>query len=101
MINNKYIKWISISICILIITSMSVITGIMAGNLLHTEHCEVHNCSVCLLIQISIDFLKNISLVNNVVLILIAIFPIIQLINRNIQKVKKQTLVEFKVVQIK
>ena len=40
-------------------------------------------------------------MINNDILILIAILPLIQLINKNIQKVKKQTLVELKIVQIK
>lgn len=101
MINNKYIKWISICICILIVTSMSVMTGIMAENVFHTEFCEVHNCSLCLLIHISADFFKNIGLVNKYVLILIASLYLISLININIQKVRKLTQVELKVVQIK
>lgn len=101
MIRNKYIKWLVICSCILIFTVIVVITGIMAGNVLHTEHCEVHNCSLCSLIHMSTEFLRNIGLANNDILILIAILPLIQLINKNIQKAKKQTLVELKVVQIK
>lgn len=101
MIRNKYIKWLVICSCILTFTVIAVMTGIMSGNVLHTEHCDVHNCSLCSLIHISTDFLRNIGVLNNDILILIAILPLIQLINENIQKVKKQTPVELKVVQNK
>ena len=76
-------------------------TGIMAGNVLHTEHCDINNCSLCLLIHISADFFKNIGLVNKDILILIASIYLISLININIQKVRKLTQVELKVVQNK
>ena len=101
MINNKYIKWLVIYSCILVLIAMSITTGILAQNIFHTGFCRAHNCSICLLIHISADFFKNIGLVDMVVLKLIAIFYSLYLINIYIQKVRRLTQVELKVVQNK
>ena len=101
MIKNKYIKWLVIVLCIFIFTVIAVMTGVMTCNVLHTEHCDINNCSLCSVIHMLADFSRNIWFANNDILILIAILSLIQLININIKKVKKLTQVELKVVQIK
>ena len=98
MIRNKYKKGLIIIFCIIFVI-MSVITGAMAQNALHTSHCDVIDCSICILIHISTDFIKNIGWLNTNILILIAIVPLMQLINKAIKKLKKLTLVELKVIQ--
>ena len=97
MIKNKYKKRLIISFCIIFVI-MSVITGTMAQNTLHTSNCHITDCSICTLIHISTDFIKNISLTNFITLILIAIVPLMQLIIKCIKKLKKLTLVELKVI---
>lgn len=100
MIKSKYRKLLIISFAILFII-MSVMTAIMAENVLHTEHCNLPNCSLCSLIDLSTDFIKNMGFINIDILILVVIVPLIQLINKNIQEERKRTLVELKVIQNK
>ena len=101
MIKNKYIKKLIIGAFCIVFVMMSVATGIMANNVLHTENCHIHNCSECLFIHMSTEYIKNIGLISIDILMLIVMLPLIQLINKKIQKARKLTLVELKVVQIK
>lgn len=100
MTKNKYIKLLIIIVCIIFVI-MSVTSTIMAGNTLHANHCNVEHCHVCGLIQIATDFIKNIELISFDILILIAIVPLMQLIEKDVNHVRKLTLVELKVVQNK
>jgi len=100
MLKNKYVKILIIFFCIIFVI-MSITSAIIAGNTLHTNNCDVEHCPVCGLIQIATDFIKNIELISFDILILIAIVPLMQLIEKNITQAKKITLVELKVVQNK
>lgn len=100
MKKNNYIKLLILAICIIFVI-MSVTSGILAGNILHTDHCNVEHCHVCSLIHIATDFVRNVDLVAFDILILIAIIPLIKLIEKTVKQEKKITLVELKVVQNK
>lgn len=100
MFKNKYVKILIVVFCIIFVI-MSVTTSIMAGNVLHTEHCHEENCPICSLVQIATDFIRNIELIIFDILIFIAIVPLVQIIEKNIKQSKKLTLVELKVVQLK
>ena len=96
MYKNKY-KKILILCFVIIFVIMSIGTGILAGNTLHTEHCNIQNCSLCNLIH----FAENmIILVSNILMLGVAI-PLIRLINQNNGTIEKQTLVKLKVIQNK
>ena len=98
MIKRKYKKLLMIVLCIIFVVT-AVTMSIMAQNELHTHHCNVQDCLLCSLINLSMDFIRNIGLVNIDVLILIIGIPLIQLIKINTQKKQKLTLVQLKVAQ--
>lgn len=100
MYNNKY-KKILILCFIIIFVTMSVGTGILAENTLHTEHCNIQNCSICNLIHFARYFTENMIIWVSNILILGVSIPIIRLINQNKDTVEKQTLVKLKVIQNK
>ena len=100
MLKNKYVKILIIVFCIIFVI-MSVTTSVMAENTIHTEHCKVEHCPICSLIHIATGFIRNIELIVFNSLILIAIVPLMQLIEKIVKRVGKLTLVELKVVQIK
>ncbi|MBR2240674.1 MAG: hypothetical protein IJ890_04795 [Clostridia bacterium] len=100
MLKNKYLKILIIVFCIIFVI-MSVTAIITAGNTIHTEHCEVEHCPICSLIHIATGVIRNIELVVFNVFILIAIVPLVQLIEKIMKQIIKQTLVKLKVVQIK
>ena len=100
MIKNKYRKIFIISF-ILIFVVMFICTSVMANNILHTQHCDKPNCSICIFIGISTQFIKNIILISFGIIILMNLIEFIRLINSNIFKYKKLTLIDLKVIQIK
>lgn len=100
MNKNKNIKLISI-VFIFVFLVVSVLSGIIAENELHKEHCNDADCPICSLIIISTNFIKNIEIFNISFLGFVGIILILQILTTKIQKIIKQTLVELKVVQIK
>ena len=100
MNKNKYIKLLSI-VFIFVFIIVSVISVIMAENELHTEHCNDIDCPICSLICISTLFLKVIEIFKLSYFGLIGEILLLQILVTKIQKIRKQTLVELKVVQIK
>lgn len=100
MLKSKYKRMLVISFCV-VFTIISAMTGVLLEDVVHTENCNIPNCSFCTIINILTDFMKNIKLINIEFLILIAIVPLMQLINQNIQKERKLTLIELKVIQNK
>lgn len=100
MYKSRY-KKILILCFIIIFVIMSVGTGILAGDILHTEHCNIQNCSLCNLIHFASYFAENmIILVSNILMLGVTI-PLIRLINQNKDTTSKQTLVKLKVIQNK
>lgn len=100
MYKNKYKKILILCFAIIFVI-MSIGTGILAGNTLHTEHCNIQNCSLCNLIHFASYFAENmIILVSNILMLGVAI-PLIRLINQNNGTIEKQTLVKLKVIQNK
>ena len=100
MYKSRY-KKILILCFIIIFVIMSVGTGILAGDILHTEHCNIQNCSLCNLIHFASYFVENmIILVSNILMLGVTI-PLIRLINQNKDTIEKQTLVKLKVIQNK
>lgn len=68
MYKSKY-KKILILCFIIIFVIMSIGTGILAGDTLHTEHCDIPNCSLCNLIHFASYFAENmIILVSNILI---------------------------------
>lgn len=100
MLKNKYVKILIVVFCIIFVI-MSITTAIMAGNVLHTEHCHEEHCTMCNLIQISTSYINIIELSIVDILVTIVIISLIQVIEKNIKYAKKLTLVELKVVQNK
>ena len=100
MIDKKYKKIILICFCIIFII-MSIFSAIMAENKLHTSHCDNPNCHICACINISNNFIKNITLVIGIFILYSCIIPLIQFIKDYTIKLRKNTLVELKVVQNK
>lgn len=99
MFKNKYKKILIISF-ILLFAIMAVSTAIFAGDLIHTEHCEVHNCSLCSLINMSTEFVRNMGILNIVLLVLTVSSLITKRIIKQIREFKRTTLVELKIVQL-
>ena len=100
MYKNKYKKILILCFTIVFVI-MSIGTGILGGDTLHTEHCNIQNCSLCNLIHFASYFAENmIILVSNILMLGVAI-PLIRLINQNKDTIQKQTLVKLKVIQIK
>ena len=100
MYKSRY-KKILILCFIIIFVIMSVGTGILAGDILHTEHCNIQNCSLCNLIHFASYFAENmIILVSNILMLGVTI-PLIRLINQNKDTIEKQTLIKLKVIQNK
>ena len=100
MSKNKYKKLLIISFCIIFVI-MSVTTGILAENTLHTHNCDIPNCATCNLIHISTNFIKCIGLITINILIFSIMLPLMHLINENIKVQRKLTLVELKIIQNK
>ena len=100
MFKNRLRKILIICFCIVFIF-MSITTVIMAADVVHIHDCNTQDCSVCCFIKFSINFIKNIGILDFYILVMIVEIPLIQFLNQNVQKIQKQTLVELKVVQIK
>lgn len=100
MIKSKYKKILLVCL-IIVFVLMSVGTAILAGDVFHTQHCDVPNCSLCALIQIATSYSKDIINVIISILILNICIPLIYLIHQNKNEFSKQTLVKLKVIQIK
>ena len=100
MIKSKYKKVLVVIFC-LIIATMSVTTCIMVGNFQHDEACNTINCSMCTLIDISTDFMRNLVYANIIIYILIVNLSLIQLIAKKLQQTQKLTLVQLNVIQNK
>ena len=100
MINCKYRKIILISFAI-VFAIMSVITGVLAENTYHTQHCTVAHCPACILIHAATSFIKNIVVMGNFLLVLMAFVTAGQFLSRNVIKKNHTTLVEQKVIQNK
>ena len=73
----------------------------MAVNIFHYGHCCVKECSMCKIVQLSVDFMRNVVI--NIFTILMCYFNIFWTlqIRQNIRNTKRLTLVELKVIQIK
>lgn len=94
-------KILIICFCITFII-MSVESSIIAMDYLHTEHCQMPECPLCKLITIAVDFVKIINLINIYILLFILTIPLIRIVNKNIiTRLKRETLVELKVLQLK
>ena len=100
MLKNKYVKLLILVFCMIFVI-MSITTSIMAGNVLHTQHCHNEHCTICNLIQISTGFVDIIDITLVDILIMVASISLMQVIEKNIKYAKRLTLVELKVVQIK
>lgn len=100
MIKNKYVKWIII-VFVIIFVVISAITEVLSVNEIHTHNCNIPNCIICTLIQISTNYLRNIEFVEFRFLIIIIFFSLIKSLKNKIEILKKSTLVELKVIQIK
>ena len=100
MYRKKYKKILIICFTIIFVI-MSIGTGILAGDTLHTKHCNIQNCSLCNLIYFASYFAENIIILISNILILGVAIPLIRLINKNEDTIEKQTLVKLKVIQNK
>lgn len=100
MLKNKYVRILIVVLCIIFVI-MSITTAVMAGNVLHTEHCHEEHCRMCNLIQIATSFINVIDFAIVDMLVTIVIITLMQVIEKNIKYAKKLTLVELKVVQNK
>ena len=54
-------------------------SAVIGENTLHTDNCNVVDCPICSLINISTVFIKNIVLININIMVLIVIVPLMQL----------------------
>ncbi len=100
MCKSKY-KKILIACFTIIFVVMSIETGIFAGDRLHTEHCNIQNCSLCNLIQIASCFKENmIVLFAGIFILRVLISPAHQANKKN-DVIEKQTLIKLKVIQNK
>lgn len=100
MYRKKY-KKILIICLIIIFVIMSVGSVILAGDVLHTEHCDIPNCPLCNLIHFASYFAENMIILVSYILTLGVSIPLIRLINHNKGTIEKQTLVKLKVIQNK
>ena len=100
MFKNKYVKILILVLCIIFVI-MTITTSIMAGNTLHTEHCNDDHCSICGLIQIATGLINNIDLIVFSILIISVLIFLIQLVEKMSTQARKLTLVELKVIQLK
>ena len=97
---EKHKKVFVIIFCIVFVI-MSIWTSVIAMDIIHTKHCYVVNCFVCNIIHLSANFLRNIDLVYFCIAILVLLSNFRKTISNYTQKIKKKTLVELKIVQIK
>ena len=96
----KVKKFLIIGLCIIFI-AMSVGSSVLSLDVHHIEHCQEEDCSLCKLIAIAIDFVKEINLICMVILSLLTIIPLTQLIKNIIESdYKKKTLIDLKVIQL-
>lgn len=100
MIKNKYKKIILISFCIVFIIT-SVLTSIIAMDVYHLKHCYIPECTICKIVNVSVNFIKVIKIMIYFILIELINYFIIQVINQIIIKQKRKTLVELNVIQLK
>ena len=99
MLKKKLKQFFIVIFCIIFAIMVSA-TGIVSTDILHTSHCEIHDCPVCSLINMSMIFAKNINYIRINVIMLLITTHLVQLINYNVQKKKKNSLVELKVILI-
>lgn len=66
---KKLVKSVAIFICIVFICA-SITSTVMATNTTHLACCHDDNCPVCLLIQIAINFTKNINYIIEYIVLL-------------------------------
>ena len=97
---EKHKKVFVISFCIVFVM-MSICTAIMSVDTFHTNHCDIPDCSLCKIIHLSTDFMRNLGLIDLYILISIVTITLMRAVNRTIKNEKKLTLVELKVIQIK
>lgn len=100
MIKEKYKKVLIVNLCIILVI-MSIFSSVMSGHALHKDNCNVANCKICAFINIANNLIKNIIFIFLNIFALNNIIPTIKLINETGKKIKKLTLVELKVIQIK
>ena len=90
-------------ICILIVVilflTVSIATNVVENNVFHTQHCEIHNCSLCAFVKFA-NYYNNI--LSFITLKLFGIELLLLCINnctltRN--TIEKYTLVKLKVIQ--
>lgn len=98
---SKEYKKVLVFIFCIVFVLMSIWTSIVAMDTIHTKHCYVGNCSACNIIHLSASFTRNIGLVYFCILFLILLLKFRKLIFYVTKTIKKLTLVELKVIQIK
>lgn len=96
---NKSTKKIQIILIAIVFITVAISSGIIIANFEHVENCHILNCCYCNLINISEDFVKNLLFININILLLILTVPLILVANKKLDKVKRYTLVELKVIQ--
>lgn len=97
---NRFKKFSIYGICI-IFTLVTIFSAFFANNIEHTKHCEIANCSLCEVINNANVFIKNITLLNIYIILIVNINFIINLLKMIIKGVSNKTPIELKVVQIK
>ena len=100
MLKSKY-KKILIAGFIILFLVMSIIAEIISLNVFHVEHCNISNCKICDCINSAMNFIENLKLLIFNVCIFMVIIVFIKLINKNILKNVRNTLIDLKVIQIK
>ena len=91
-------KILIITFCIVLIV-MTISMSIIVKNIFHITHCDIPKCSLCTIINLSNDYIKNIFFISTSVFMLISIFPLTKLILKCIKETKNVTLVQLKVIQ--
>ena len=86
--------------CIIFI-NIFLITGIMENDIFHTKSCDVDGCSICLIIQFSVNFLRNLKIVTTYIVLLLSAFLIGKLSINALCSYHKKTLIDLKVIQNK
>ncbi|MBQ9657911.1 MAG: hypothetical protein IJV31_03985 [Clostridia bacterium] len=100
MIKNQYKKWIIFALGVIFIATC-ITTQVLENNSLHTDHCDIDNCPMCNLINISTNLINKLDIILISILIYITNVPLVKLVITKIVETHKNTLIELKVVQIK
>ena len=99
MSKSKYKSILLIVFCIILII-ISIGTSILSTEILHTEHCDVPDCSLCQLINLSIYFVRGFGLLYIKIFIFTVISLLTNYIVKKLKNIEKLTLVKLKVIQL-